>query len=69
MRIYFTGRAGVRDSIEYTFTEATRLSAISVLQNPENTSNAAVRLLKKEGYVQIGSLVERAKRFVLDGYL
>lgn len=62
----FSGSAGVEDSIEYRFTEATNLKSISILQDPGSISGAAVSLLKEEGYVRIGSLDESAKKFLLD---
>ena len=62
----FSGTAAADDSIEYKFTEATNLKAISILQDPTGVSNALVSVLKDEGYVQIGRLDESAKKFTLD---
>ncbi len=62
----FSGTATAADSIEYKFTEATKYKAVSILQNPDAVSNAIVSVLKDEGYVQIGTLDESAKKFVLD---
>ena len=52
--------------MEYTFTEATNLKAISILQDPGSISNADVSVLKDEGYVPLGKLDESAKKFLLD---
>ena len=62
----FSAKATAQDFIEYKFTEATNLKAISILQDPVNVSNALVSVLKDEGYVQIGKLDESAKKFELD---
>ncbi|MBQ7099707.1 MAG: beta-N-acetylglucosaminidase domain-containing protein, partial [Oscillospiraceae bacterium] len=62
----FSGTATAADSIEYKFTEATKYKAVSILQNPDAVSNAVVSVLKDEGYVQLGTLDESAKKFVLD---
>ncbi|MBQ8355706.1 MAG: beta-N-acetylglucosaminidase domain-containing protein [Oscillospiraceae bacterium] len=62
----FSGTADSGDWIAYRFTESTRFNAISILQDPANISNAVVSVLKEEGYVQIGTLDESAKKFTLD---
>ena len=62
----FSGTATAADSIEYKFTEATSFKAISILQDPGSISYALVWVLKDEGWVQIGTLDESAKKFQLD---
>ena len=62
----FTGRATTADSVEYIFTDATNLKAISILQDPGSISNADVSVRKDEGYVPLGKLDESAKKFLLD---
>ena len=61
----FRGNAAAGDSIEYKFTEATNYNAISILQDPEAISNAAVSVSTDQGWKQIGNLDESAKKFLL----
>ena len=63
----FSGTATAEDYIEYKFTEATNYNSISILQDPGNISHAVVKVLKDEGYVELGKLDESAKKFELDG--
>ena len=62
----FAAAAEAGDSITYKFTESTNLNAISILQDPENTCDATVKVLTEDGYVEIGALDESAKKFELD---
>lgn len=62
----FTGTAGTKDSVVYKFTEGTRYNAISILQNPNQISNATVKVLTDQGYEVLGTLDESAKKFALD---
>ena len=62
----FSSKATDADSVEYKFTEATNLKAISILQDPGTICNATVSILKDGGYVEIGKLDESAKKFALD---
>ena len=62
----FSGKATAEDFVEYKFTEACNYHGISILQDPENISNAEVQVLMDEGYVTIGKLDESAKKFELD---
>ena len=62
----FSGTAAPDDWIEYRFTEATRFNAISILQDPGRISNAQVSILTDDGYLDLGTLDESAKKFPLD---
>ena len=61
----FRGNAAAGDSIEYKFTEGTNYNAISILQDPEAISNAAVSVSTAQGWKQLGRLDESAKKFLL----